>query len=279
QPLPGVEDEDLPVALAQRRQRDADVVVGDGRQRGVTVLVARVGELVHGDGEELAAVVGEDEAGRAVEPGQRGVRGDVLASSPRGGEDVGGEVLDVRGGRTPPEVAVHGGRVGTVELLEPRIVAHSAPLVRCHHPACVPGGPDLARARPGQTNAPRDVSPAGRQEPVYLKASLTFSAACLRLPLVWSFWPSAWRSLLSVASPTASLILPEVFSVEFAILSSAPMGQLLPSRRPVVASLPPTLGVARAGRTGRAGHRRPGPGRTTARHRRTVAGCSGVRNQ
>jgi len=43
---------------------------------------------------------------------------------------------------------------------------------------------------------------------VYLKTSLTFSPACLMLPLAWSLWPSALRSSLPVASPALSLAFP-----------------------------------------------------------------------
>src|SRR3954466_6089153 len=66
---------------------------------------------------------------------------------------------------------------------------------------------------PGGNGVRRD----GRSD--YLKASLTFSPACFRLPLVSSAWPSAWRSRSSVASPSASLPLPESSSALFFILS------------------------------------------------------------
>ena len=59
--------------------------------------------------------------------------------------------------------------------------------------------------------------------PSYLKASLTFSPACLMLALVWSALPSASRRSLSVALPVASLALPLRSSAALLILSSIPM--------------------------------------------------------
>ena len=45
------------------------------------------------------------------------------------------------------------------------------------------------------------LSPAGRALGYFLKASLTFSPACLRSPLAWSPWPSASSdSLLAAGS-------------------------------------------------------------------------------
>src|SRR3954451_22298824 len=69
--------------------------------------------------------------------------------------------------------------------------------------------------------------PSGRATGVardyFLKASLTFSPACLMSALLWSPLPSAWRSLLSVASPSVSLALPSMPSPLLASLSSLPM--------------------------------------------------------
>ena len=56
----------------------------------------------------------------------------------------------------------------------------------------------------------------------YFKASLTSSPACLRLDLLCSALPSAWRSSLSVASPACSFAWPDTSSALFFSLSSSP---------------------------------------------------------
>src|SRR5674476_518304 len=57
----------------------------------------------------------------------------------------------------------------------------------------------------------------------FLKASLTFSPACLRLLLVWSIWPSRSICSLSVALPSFSLAAPFVSSFLFFSLSVQPI--------------------------------------------------------
>src|SRR3954454_12796875 len=59
----------------------------------------------------------------------------------------------------------------------------------------------------------------------HLKASLTFSPACFRLPATLSLVPSACRSRLSVASPSDSLPSPESSWALFFILSTPLMGR------------------------------------------------------
>src|ERR1700712_2938280 len=60
-----------------------------------------------------------------------------------------------------------------------------------------------------------------------LNASLIFSPAPLRLPTVWSFFPSAFHSWLAVAFPRASLALPLSTWDLLSILSSADTQRLL----------------------------------------------------
>src|SRR6478672_5539087 len=59
--------------------------------------------------------------------------------------------------------------------------------------------------------------------PQSLKASLTFSPACLTLAFVWSALPSASRSRLFVAWPTFSLAAPPISSPLLRSLSSLPI--------------------------------------------------------
>src|SRR3954471_5132490 len=68
---------------------------------------------------------------------------------------------------------------------------------------------------------------AGRD---YLKASLTFSPACLRSAPAWSALPSASSRSSSVALPVVSLTLPLASCAAFEILSSSPMGHVLSHR-------------------------------------------------
>src|ERR1035438_1176008 len=88
--------------------------------------------------------------------------------------------------------------------------------------------PLRARRRPSVVCAARTLPRAGSQRRVperpvtyFLKASLTFSPAFLRSPLVWSACPSASRDSFPVALPAPSLTLPLAFSAVFLILSSA----------------------------------------------------------
>src|SRR5690348_14718965 len=66
----------------------------------------------------------------------------------------------------------------------------------------------------------------------FLKASLTFSPACLRSPFDSSAWPSASRSASPVAWPAFFLILPLTSVTLLAALFSAPMKSFRLGARP-----------------------------------------------
>ncbi len=85
----------------------------------------------------------------------------------------------------------------------------------------VPGGlsPGHAEGRGGSVGT----APPLAVRIYFLNASLTFSPACLRSDLLWSFLPSASREWSLVASPSFSLALPRPLSAECFILSSIPM--------------------------------------------------------
>src|SRR4051794_2159483 len=114
-------------------------------------------------------------------------------------------------------------------------------------------------------NATGAPPPEGRRScrSAHLKASLTFSPACFRLPAVLSFSPSACRSRLFVAPPTADFARPASSWALSSILS--PMTNS--SRRPRNLHLP----VWAASHTHRGGAIRRKLCRRTARRRESLA--------
>src|SRR5450759_51434 len=102
-------------------------------------------------------------------------------------------------------------------------------------------GPGRAGVHAGRASTPGGRPPGG--EPPgghFLKASLTFSRACLTFPLAWSALPSASICSLPIAAPVSFLTLPLTSVTLFAALFSADIGD---ARRP--AASPP--GASRLG--------------------------------
>src|ERR1017187_5335413 len=100
------------------------------------------------------------------------------------------------------------------------------------------------RAGPGgrpPDGRPPDGEPPGGH---FLKASLTFSPACLTFPLAWSALPSASNCSLPIAAPVSFLTLPLTSVTLFAALFSADIGDArgpgaTPPRAPRLRGTPP----------------------------------------
>ena len=93
-----------------------------------------------------------------------------------------------------------------------------------HSSVRAPGGPATVTSLAARRH-PDTRSGTGASCDQSLKASLTFSPACFRLPEAWSPRPSACSCSLSVASPMLSLALPLSSSALFSTLSSVPIAR------------------------------------------------------
>src|SRR3712207_504104 len=111
-----------------------------------------------------------------------------------------------------------------------------------------------------------------------LKASFTFSPACLRLPLAWSVSPSARRLSSPVASPACSFATPPSSSALFFALSNALNGFSSPSKGcPSASPILATAVTTALGRTAvRPGLAEPSGQHGQLRSRRQASGRTGL---
>ena len=204
---------DAYAAAAARRALDVVQVVGAAIVDGDRVLVAQrsggpydgcwefPGGKVEPGESDLSALVREigEELGVAIVP--QAFLGEVLLDGVVGGGCAGGvDAAGVVGAASPARPARRAraraaalGRADELDGLD-WIAGGPAPPARRPHPPRPPLNP-LRVASPAQFDAVRCTDAAARgaasvvarESAAYLKASLTFSPACLRLLFVWSF--------------------------------------------------------------------------------------------
>jgi uncharacterized Zn finger protein len=178
----------------------------------------------------LAALRGKGASAAAGGAGSRGAAGRAPASEPAGSSAFSPALAmlsDVTGQPLEESVADFwspGLSQARLRATPPSPATPADLLLRVSEPppALVRGQPLRDLLTPAYA-ALTATAPAPDEPAQSLKASLAFSPAFFRSPAIWSCWPSASRSGLSVCWPTVCLPSPISFSAAFLALSMKPM--------------------------------------------------------